>query len=335
MATVNFLQITDMSTIPTSGGGGAGGFNLPSEIDVDTNNFLHFDLSGSFQTDGSSNNIFTGTVTQAIIDTADNGEFPNLDITGLAFTSTTDVFTRVATNPLQFVSDLLSGDDTFFGSTGADTILGFAGNDTINGGMGADIMKGGIGDDFYFVDNIGDVVNENPGEGSDRVFASASWNMTAGSEIETLSTANQAGTEAINLRGNAFNNFVVGNDGQNIVAGGPGNDNLVGLGGNDFFLFENAPSNANADYIADFAIGQDHVMLSQAGGFASLSTGTLADANFLVRGTAFQDANDFIIWDAANGVLSYDADGSGAGAAQAIALLTPNLNLHASDIIVV
>jgi hypothetical protein len=77
------------------------------------------------------------------------------------------------------------------------------------------------------------------------------------------------------------------------------------------------------------------MMLSRAGGYASLSTGTLADVNFLVRGTAFQDANDFIIWDAANGVLSYDADGSGAGAAQAIALLTPGLNLHASEIIVV
>jgi Ca2+-binding RTX toxin-like protein len=159
--------------------------------------------------------------------------------------------------------------------------------------------------------------------------------MTPGSEIETLSTANQAGTEAINLRGNEFNNFVVGNDGQNIVAGGAGNDNLVGLGGNDFFLFEDNPNLSNADYVADFTVSQDHIMLVRAGGYASLTPGTLADGNFLVRGTAFQDANDFIIWDAANGVLSYDADGSGAGAAQPIALLTPNINLHASDILVV
>jgi Ca2+-binding RTX toxin-like protein len=159
--------------------------------------------------------------------------------------------------------------------------------------------------------------------------------MTAGFEIETLSTANQAGTEAINLRGNAFNNFVVGNDGQNIVAGGPGNDNLVGLGGNDYFLFEQAPNNSNADYAADFTVGQDHIMLAQGGGYGSLGVGTLSTDNFLVRGTAFQDANDFIIWDAANGVLSYDADGSGVGAAQPIALLTPGLNLHASDILVV
>jgi Ca2+-binding RTX toxin-like protein len=159
--------------------------------------------------------------------------------------------------------------------------------------------------------------------------------MTQGLEIETLSTANQVGTEAINLRGNEFNNFIVGNDGQNILSGGLGNDTLVGLGGNDYFLFEQAPNLNNADYVSDFTVGQDHIMLLRAGGYASLAAGTLADANFLVRGTAFQDANDFVIWDAANGVLSYDADGSGVGAAQPIALLTPNLNLHASDIIVV
>jgi Ca2+-binding RTX toxin-like protein len=221
---------------------------------------------------------------------------------------------------------MLSGDDTIFGSTGADTIFG---------GTGTDTMFGGTGNDFYFVDRITDDVLELTGQGSDRVFASASWNMNQGSEIETLSTANQAGTEAINLRGNDFNNFVVGNDGRNIVAGGLGNDNLVGLGGNDFFLFEQAPNNSNADYVVDFAVGQDHMMLVRAGGYASLAAGTLADANYLDRGTAFQDANDFIIWDAANGVLSYDADGSGAGAAQPIALLTLNLNLHASDIIAV
>jgi serralysin len=220
------------------------------------------------------------------------------------------------------------------GNEFANAIFGNAGDNTIIGGGGADVMGGLGGNDIYFVDNLNDVVNETVGQGSDRVFASASWNMTSGSEIEILSTANQAGTESINLRGNEFNNFVVGNNGQNILSGSLGNDNLVGLGGNDYFLFEQAPSNANADYVADFTVGQDHMMLLQSA-YTSMSAGTVSDANFLVRGTAFQDANDFIIWDAANGVLSYDADGSGAGAAQAIALLTPNLNLHGSDILVV
>jgi Ca2+-binding RTX toxin-like protein len=331
MATVKFLQVTNMSTFPAAAEGGQGLSNT-TEIDFDALSGFHYGVSGSFLFGAAG---FIGTATQVMIDTPDDGTFANLDITGLSFSSSTDFGGRMAASQAQFVTDLLAGDDTFLGSTGADTILGFAGNDTIFGGAGADIMMGGPGSDFYFVDNIGDLVVEAPGQGADRVFAAASWNMTNQQEIETLSTANQAGTEAINLRGNQFNNFVVGNDGQNIVAGGAGNDNLVGLGGNDYFLFENAPSNANADYVVDFAVGQDHIMLMQAGGYQSLGVGTVNDANFLVRGTAFQDANDFIIWDAANGVLSYDADGSGAGAAQPIALLTPGLNLHASDILAV
>jgi Ca2+-binding RTX toxin-like protein len=225
---------------------------------------------------------------------------------------------------------MLAGSDTILGSSAPDTIFGFAGNDTIVGGLGADIMKGGIGNDFYFVDNIGDVVNENIGEGSDRVFASASWNMTPGSAIETLSTADNAGTQAINLRGNELSNTVAGNAGENIVSGGAGNDTLIGLGGNDYFLFENTPALSNTDQIADFTLGQDHIWLLQSA-FNALSTGPLADANFFVRGTALQDANDFIMYDPSTGGLFYDADGSGAGAAQPFASVTAGLALHASD----
>ena len=331
MATVKFLQVTDMSTIPAIPEGGAGA-NSSTEADRDTNSNFHFLVSGSFQ---FVNGAFIGTAFQMMIDTPDFGSFPNLDITDFALVSSTDIGDRLTASPAQFVADVLSGDDNILGSNGSDVILGFAGNDTINGGSNADSMFGGTGNDFYFVDNIGDVVKEAVGEGSDRVFASASWNMTQNSEIEALSTANAAGTESINLRGNGFNNFVVGNDGQNIISGGFGNDNLAGLGGSDLFLFEQAPGNNNADYVVDFSVGQDRIMLVQAGAYTALGVGTLSDANFLVRGTAFQDANDFIIWDPGSGALSYDPDGSGAGAAQPIALLTPGLNLHASDIIVV
>jgi Ca2+-binding RTX toxin-like protein len=224
----------------------------------------------------------------------------------------------------------LSGDDTLNGSSGSDTI-GFAGNDILNGGMGADSLNGGTGDDWYFVDNAGDTITELAGEGTlDRVFASASYNLTSGAAVENLSTANHAGTEAINLRGNELANTIFGNAGMNIISGGLGNDTLVGLGGNDYFLFERTPGVGNVEQIGDFTPGQDHVLLLQSV-FTSPSTGMLADANFLVRGTAFQDANDFIIYDQSTGALFYDADGSGAGAAVPFANVTANLPLHASD----
>jgi Ca2+-binding RTX toxin-like protein len=70
--------------------------------------------------------------------------------------------------------------------------------------------------------------------------------------------------------------------------------------------------------------------------FTGLGTNhALADANFLVRGTALQDADDRIIYDPSNGALHFDADGNGAGAAVTFAFIQPGTNLHASDIFVI
>ena len=52
-----------------------------------------------------------------------------------------------------------------------------AGNDTLNGGAGADRMLGGLGHDTYVVDNVGDVVEESGGDGTDTVQASISFSL--------------------------------------------------------------------------------------------------------------------------------------------------------------
>ncbi len=62
-----------------------------------------------------------------------------------------------------------AGDDTLLGLRGDDALYGGGGNDALNGGIGADMMYGGAGNDTYFVDNIDDVVSENPNEGTDVV----------------------------------------------------------------------------------------------------------------------------------------------------------------------
>jgi Ca2+-binding RTX toxin-like protein len=69
--------------------------------------------------------------------------------------------------------------------------------------------------------------------------------------------------------------------------------------------------------------------------FTKLTTvGTLNAANFKIIGSAALDADDYILYDKTTGALSYDADGSGAGAAVRVAVLGTNLALTNADFIV-
>jgi len=119
------------------------------------------------------------------------------------------------------------------GSVRGDTIRGNAGNNILDGRGGADVMAGRSGDDIYVVDSFADQVIEAAGEGNDRVFASVGYALAAGASVEILSTADNAGTAAINLTGSALANTILGNAGVNVLSGGDGDDLLDGKDGND------------------------------------------------------------------------------------------------------
>jgi ELWxxDGT repeat protein len=195
-----------------------------------------------------------------------------------------------------------AGNNTLKGGAGDDFLTGLEGHDFLYGGSGRDIMVGGTGNDRYFVEEASDVVREYAGEGSDIVYSTVSYTLAAGMEVEKLAALNGAGTDAINLTGNEFNNTVQGNDGANVLNGGAGDDSVIGLGGDDVidggagrdiltggtgadtFRFTSTSHSAPGagDRITDFVSGTDRIDLS------AIDANTLLSGNqaFTFVGTA-------------------------------------------------
>jgi Ca2+-binding RTX toxin-like protein len=148
------------------------------------------------------------------------------------------------------------------GNEGNNVLVGGAGNDTVDGGAGADSLTGGSGDDTYRVDNLGDVVIEQAGEGTDTVISTASSytlsanveNLTLGTYGASLENLSGDGNELDNtLRGNSGNNILTGGAGDDLLIGGSGNDTLTGGAGNDLFYF--STEDTGSDTITDLASG--------------------------------------------------------------------------------
>lgn len=118
--------------------------------------------------------------------------------------------------------------NSIVGNAAANTLDGGAGNDKINGGAGIDDMTGGAGNDAFYVDDTDDVVHENATEGTDTVFASATYTLSDNVENLTLQ-----GKLDIDGTGNALNNKITGNNGSNLLVGLGGNDTLNGGKGAD------------------------------------------------------------------------------------------------------
>ncbi|WP_198377683.1 hypothetical protein [Neoroseomonas rubea] len=221
------------------------------------------------------------------------------------------------------------------GAGGDDTLAGAAGNDTLDGGLGGDRLVGGPGDDLFMVNDARDRVVELAGGGRDRVVATIAFTLPV--EVEELALG---GTLAINGAGNALGNLVTGNaaanrldggGGDDTLAGGLGFDTLVGGAGADRFLF--AGLGQGADRILDFSPVDDVIALARAGFGNLLPAGALDAARFSDTGGA-TIAGPQLVYTPATGILRWDADGTGAGAAANIAILMPGTALTAADIVI-
>ena len=199
-------------------------------------------------------------------------------------------------------------DDKIKGYEGNDTLYGMAGNDTLDGGTGTDSMIGGTGDDTYIVDNTGDVLTENAGEGIDTVQSSVTY--TLGNNVENLILT---GTSAISGTGNTLDNLLTGNSGNNTLTGGAGNDTLNGGSGrdtmrggtgNDLYIVDNT-----SDSITENASeGTDTVQSSVTFTLGSNVENLILTGTSAINGTG-NTLNNTITGNSANNTLS---GGSGA-----------------------
>ena len=132
------------------------------------------------------------------------------------------------------------------------------------------------------------------------------------------------------LNGSTSGETIYGYAGNDKLNGKGGNDVLVGGDGKDAFVFTTkASTTTNRDKIVDFNSSDDWFELDNAV-FTKLANGVLSSANFRAGDKAL-DSNDYIVYDSKTGILSYDADGSGSGAAVQVAVLENKAKLSAGD----
>jgi len=197
-------------------------------------------------------------------------------------------------------NDYLRGEgdnDILTGNDGIDRLYGDAGNDTLSGGSGADTLDAGTGEDILSGGAGADTLNG--GDGTDWAdFTSDGAGVTA--NITTYSAIDGSGaTDTLwnieNLRGSAFNDSLIGNNGVNQLSGGDGDDRLEGYGGNDVLEGES---------------GTD--LLYGGGGDDSMSGGTGNDSLYGGSGADTMDGgvdNDFFWGDSgADTLIGGDGD---------------------------
>lgn len=255
-----------------------------------------------------------------------------------------------------------AGDDKIFGGDGVDELDGRTGNDKLYGGAGTDIMLVSSGNDV--IDGGGGVDMLNLRNANTGIAVSLADHQVTFSDSTGTGTTHFKNVEI--LQGGAFDDVLTGDAQRNMLRGGYGDDTLAGGDGNDYvfggdgkeimtggngkdgFLFGAVANADNFDEVEDFSAPDDWLAfdnlifedLKAAAGstkryYAEITTRNIdADQFQAGEGHDAETADVRILYDSTDGILYYDADGSGSGEAEAIAYIGQGHNLSADDIFV-
>jgi Ca2+-binding RTX toxin-like protein len=202
-------------------------------------------------------------------------------------------------------------------------------------------------------------VVEIAGEGDDKVVASIDWVLGAEFERLTLegSAVNGTGNAAANtlsgspganrllgldggdtiyggagadtLEGGNGADLLSGQDGNDTLTGGAGNDTLRGGNGADRFRFVTPAPGEGVDRIEDFSSAAGDKIAVVAANFGLVAG---AAATLVVNGAPTTGTETFV-YTSASGLLLFDADGNGGGAAVSLATLVGKPALTTDEIL--
>jgi Ca2+-binding RTX toxin-like protein len=202
-------------------------------------------------------------------------------------------------------NNLGSGSNTYLNTwtTTARLVNGQGGDDTITTGGGNDVIYGGSGKDTI-----------KTGEGNDKLYGGS------GEDI---------------LFSGADQDKLFGGSGNDQLYSGAGSDEMTGGTGNDRFSV--SAFDSGVDVIHDFTHGEDVLSLSvgmsmkfQVNGSDTLNF--VLGQNLIVGSDPHSTiADDTFLFDSHTGMLSYDADGIGSGAAVDLVVLEGVTSLTNAD----
>lgn len=222
-----------------------------------------------------------------------------------------------------------SSADTLHGDAGADTIWGGSSADLIHGGTENDSLRGGTSNDTIFGGSHNDRIWGD--SGNDSLMGDGSADTIYGGDGNDLV---DGGTSSDRLFGGSGTDTLIGGSGNDTLYGGASSDTLTGGIGRDVFVFSTGIG-VSVDTITDFTPEDDTIRLEDHV-FAGLNLGALGEAAFVANATGeATTAEQRLIYNATTGDLSFDADGSGAGAAVRFAVLGTGLALTHEDFLVI